>query len=119
MKRDIITISDNGAVNVPSNNIMMTDYEIAQLLGVTVPFVRGAIKRLLKTRHVADCGGGIVSGHSIIPEFYGLEVIITVAFQVVSYQSDIFRKWVMQKMMQSNSRSIFIGFNNAKDNIFC
>ena len=78
MKRNVITISEGGAVNVPTN-VKMTDFEIAQLLGVMVPTVRGAIKRLLNGRPLIDCSGGVVRGNRIVPEYFGLEVVITIA----------------------------------------
>ncbi|MFR9541742.1 MAG: hypothetical protein SNH27_06795 [Rikenellaceae bacterium] len=62
MKREIITISENGAVNVPKI-VQMSEFEIARLLGVMVPTVRGAIKRLLNGRQIVDCSGGIVRGN--------------------------------------------------------
>ena len=45
--RDIITIDDSGVVAVPSGNIMMKDYEIADMLGIIVPTVKGKIKPCL------------------------------------------------------------------------
>jgi len=102
--RDIIKIDDNGAVVVPSGKVMMTDYEIVNLLGVMVPTVKGKIKTLLKSRQFRDCGrGGVVcSNGSIIPDYFGLEMVIAVAFQVDSYRADIFRKWVMHRLLQRN-----------------
>ena len=44
MKRDMVTISDNGTVSVPTN-VQMRDFEIAELFGVMVPTVKGKIKR--------------------------------------------------------------------------
>jgi len=111
----IITINDNGTIGVPIN-VQMRDYEIANLLAVMVPTVRGAIKRLLKSRIKLDSSGDIVSGNSIIPEFFGLEVVVAVAFQVDSYRADIFRKCVMRKLTQPNSLPIYIGMNDMRVN---
>ena len=107
MKRGIITISEGGAVSVPTN-VMMRDFEIAQLFGVMIPTVRGAMKRLLKGRKGVDCSGGIVSGRSLVPEYYGLEVVIAIAFQVDSYEADIFRRWVMKRLTQADAPPIYI-----------
>ena len=117
MKNREITISDNGTVNVPTN-VKMKDFEIANLLGVMVPTVRGGIKRLMKSRMGLNCSGGIVSGNSIIPEYFGLEVVIAVAFQVDSYKANIFRKLIMSKLTQINVQPIYIGMNDVKSNIF-
>ncbi len=92
-----IEILDRGQVVVPAT-VAMTDYEIAQLLGVTLSFVRGAIKRLLKSRTGVECSGGVVLGRSLIPEYFGLEVVIAIAFQVDSYEANLFRKWMMTRV---------------------
>ena len=113
----IIKITDSGQVLIPAT-IEMRDFEIAELLGAMVPTVRGAIQRLLKSRMVIDCGGGIVSGSSIVPEYFGMEVVIAVAFQVESYQADTFRKWIMRKSTQVNAQPIYIGINDIRDNIY-
>ncbi len=115
MKRGIITISEGGAVSVPTN-VMMRDFEIARLLGVMIPTVRGAIKRLLKTRMGVECSGGIVSGRSLIPEYYSLEMIIAIAFQVDSYEADIFRRWVMRRLTQSDAPPIYISMEDMNRN---
>ncbi|MFI3249211.1 MAG: hypothetical protein R3Y39_08815 [Rikenellaceae bacterium] len=108
MEDRIIKISDNGVVDVPSH-VSMSDFEIAQLLGVMLPTVRGCIKRLLKSRMILDCSGGEVSGNRIIPTHFGLDVIIAIAFQVESYQANIFRKWVMTNITNiRTSPPIFI-----------
>ena len=119
MKRDMVTISDNGTVNVPAN-VQMRDFEIAELFGVMVPTVKGKIKTLLKNRHFNGCTYNVVSGSNLIPDYFDLEMVVAVAFSVDSYQADIFRKWVMRKMIQSNKPPIYIGVNElkAKDNFF-
>ncbi len=108
MIRAKITISDDGAVNVP-NDVQMTDFEIAQLLGIMIPTVRGAIKRLLNGRPLLDCSGGVVRGNRVVPEYFGLEVVIAIAMQVESYESDIFRRWLLRRLTQPvNQQPIYI-----------
>ncbi len=114
MKRNIITISEGGAVNVPSGKIMMTDFEIAQLLGVMVPTVKGKIKTLLKSRMVLDASGGEVYGNRIIPTHFGLEVVIAIAMQVESYEADIFRKWLLRKATRPMHVPIYVQCDNDK-----
>ncbi len=114
MKRNIITISECGVVNVPTN-VQMTDFEIAQLLGVMVPIVRGAIKRLLNGRPLIDCSGGVVRGNRVVPEYFGLEVVIAIAMQVESYEADIFRRWIISRMAQRSQVSIYIGSKTNSD----
>lgn len=119
MKRDMVIISDSGTVNVPTN-VQMRDFEIAELFGLMVPTVKGKIKTLLKNRHFDGCIYNVVSGNSLIPDYFNLEMVVAVAFSVDSCRAGIFRKCIMHKMMQSNLQPIYIGVNEikAKDN-FC
>ncbi|MFI3306900.1 MAG: hypothetical protein SNG27_09670 [Rikenellaceae bacterium] len=110
MKRGIITISDGGAVCVPAN-VQMSEFEIAQLLGIMVPTVRGVIKRLLNSRPLIGCSGGVVRGNRVVPEYFGLEVVIAIAMQVESYEADIFRRWLPRKVTRSNQPPIYIQIN--------
>ena len=107
----IITINDNGTISVPIN-VQMRDYEIANLLGVMTPAVRGAIKRLLKSRMGLDCNGGIVSGHSLIPEYFGLDVVIAIAFQVNSYQAEILRDYMLSRLTTRSRQPIYVQIGN-------
>ncbi|MFI3294287.1 MAG: hypothetical protein SNH01_08580 [Rikenellaceae bacterium] len=112
MKREIITISENGVVNVP-NNVQMSKFEIARLLGVIVPTVRGAIKRLLNGRPLINCSGGVVRGNRVVPEYFGLEVVIAIAMQVESYEADLLRKYIIRHIIRGcNVQPIYIALPN-------
>ena len=115
----MVTISDNGTVIVPTN-VQMRDFEIAELFGVMVPTVKGKIKTLLKNRHFNGCTYNVVSGSSLIPDYFDLEMVVAVAFSIDSHRADIFRKWIMRKITQSNTPPIYIGVNEikGKDNFF-
>lgn len=101
-----ITISDNGTVNAPTK-VQMRDVEIAELLGVIVPTVKGKIKQILKDG--VCCGdfstGGIVLGGEVIPEYYGLDMVVAVAFRVQSHEAKVFRRWVLRKMTVAQNPS--------------
>lgn len=118
-EKNIVTILDNSAVDVPTN-VQMRDFEIAELFGVMVSTVKGKIKTLLKNRHFNDCTYHVVSGSRLIPDYFDLEMVVAVAFSVDSYQADIFRKWIMHKIMQGNMPPIYIGISGMKgeDNFF-
>ncbi len=119
--REIITIDDCGVVAVQSGNIMMTAYEIADLLGVMVPTVKGRIKTLLKSRQFRDCGvGGVVcSNGSVTPDYHGLEMVIAVTCQVDSYRADIFRRWIMRRLLQRDTQPIYVSLKDMRGDIFC
>ena len=115
MKRDMVTISDNGTVNVPTN-VQMRDFEIAELFGVMIPTIRSNIRAILKTGvATADLtGGATLVGCNILPDYHGLDMVVAVAFRIQSYKAELFRQWIMRKMIQSSTPSIYIGINEIK-----
>ena len=117
MTNRIITISDSGVVTIPSK-VSMRDFEIAQLLGVMVPTVKAKIKSLLKSRMILDCIGGEISGNIIIPEYFGLEVVIAIAFQVDSYEANVFRLHILHKLTAPTTPPIYISCNDNKSTIY-
>ena len=115
MKRDMVIISDNGAVSVPTN-VQMRDFEIAELFGVMIPTIRSNIRVILKTGvATADLtNGATLVGCNILPDYHGLDMVVAVAFRIQSYKAELFRQWIIRKMMQSNTPSIYIGINEIK-----
>ena len=53
MERTIITISENGRVNIPSGNVWMSVMEFVELFGVIAPTLRAAIKAIYKSERFA------------------------------------------------------------------
>ena len=49
MERAIITISESGTVNIPSNSVWMSEMELVELFGVIAPTLRAAIKAIYKS----------------------------------------------------------------------
>ena len=49
MERAIITISENGRVNIPDSNVWMSEMELVELFGVLAPTLRAAIKAIYKS----------------------------------------------------------------------
>ncbi len=76
---------------------MYSVYAIAEELGLAVPAVHGAIKRLLKSRQTIDCDGGEVIGKHISPTLFGEEVLLALAFQFDTAESERIRKEIMVK----------------------
>ena len=106
-RKNIITIANNGEVSIPTT-VTMRDFEIAELLGVMLPTVKGKIKTLLKVRPTMCCSGGIVMGNSIIPEYFGLDMINAIAFQVDSYQAEILRDYILSRLTTPSRQPIYV-----------
>ncbi len=100
MKTAIITI-ENGMVSVPqSGDVRMTAFEIAALFEVYVQTVNGGIKAILKSGIVkADISCPVtVTGNTLLPDVYGLDMIVALSFRIESRNVDVFRKWLMRKI---------------------
>jgi hypothetical protein len=105
MNRKKIIISDEGIIAVPDSpeRVRMTIIEIAELLGIFYPTAKRHIRAIEKSG-IADGDYSmtcIAEGMGVHPEFYGLEMIATVAFRVKSWQANIFRRWLMERVVQS------------------
>ncbi|WP_165041377.1 virulence RhuM family protein [Dysgonomonas sp. ZJ709] len=109
MKREIITISDSGMVSVPQE-VSMNINEIANLLGVFYQTAKSAIRSIEKS---GVAGGdysmsGTVEGLKVYPDYYGLEMIIAVVFRVKSEKAEVFRNWVMKKVIRHDITEVFV-----------
>ena len=117
--RKLITISDNGIVNVPSS-VCMSIYDIAHLFGVMYPTVKGQIKTLLKSGRFEIFGGGeVLRNGKIFPDYFGLDMVLAIAFSVNSCKADVFRQYILSRASKSTSQNLFISLNNqSRDNIY-
>ncbi|MFR1814190.1 hypothetical protein [Dysgonomonas capnocytophagoides] len=98
-----VTITENGNVNIPSK-VKMTIPEVADLFGVFYQTTKREVRAIEKS---GIAGGDlssacIVEGNNIYSEYYGLDMIIALAFRVQSPNADIFRGWVINKVIRSN-----------------
>lgn len=98
MKNTKIKINDNGAVHVP-RNIRMGIAEIAELFEI---FYQSAKKNIRSIEELGICIGdqsmsGTVEGTKIVSDYYGLDMIIAIAFRVQSVKANIFRQWIIDK----------------------
>lgn len=107
MKRETIAISDEGFVLAPRDlgAARMSVGEIASLLGIYYPTAKRHI-RAIERAGIADGDYSmccVADGHGVHPEFYGLEMVVAVAFRVRSWQADSFRRWLMERATASGS----------------
>ena len=89
MERAIITISENGRVNIPSGNVWMSEMELVELFGVLAPTLRAAIKAIYKSEMLCPvstqrCDLATPKGWAT---YYNLEVIIALAFRWSTYKT--------------------------------
>ena len=92
MDRGVITISETGAVIIPTAPVWMTQFEIADLLGVLSCHIRKAIHSIYKNKELNECDTMkyVKQPDGISYDAYNLEMIIAIAFRICSKESILF-----------------------------
>ncbi len=100
MDRGIMTISETGAVTMPTVSVWMTQQEIAHLFGVFSCHVRKAIRSIYKNKELNkfDTMKYVKQSDGISYDVYNIEVIIAVAFRICSKESVLFRQFIISKI---------------------
>lgn len=106
MKREIITIGENGKVHIPTTPVWMSACEIASLFGVFSGKVNSHIKSIFKegllredeVMQTLSFKGGAV-------DLYDLEMITMLSFRFSSPQAKSFRKWIIRKLTEKKRTS--------------
>ena len=102
MERAIITISENGRVNIPDSNVWMSEMELMELFGVIAPTLRAAIKAIYKSEML--CPVSTQRCDLAMPKswatFYNLEVVIALAFRLSTYDASRIRQKVLESLTQ-------------------
>ena len=108
MERAIITIGESGKVNIPSDNVCMSEMELVELFGVIAPTLRTAIKAIYKsgtlcTVSTQRCDLATPASWAI---FYNLEVVIALAFRLNTYEASRIRQKVLESICQRKESGI-------------
>jgi hypothetical protein len=100
MNRGIITISDTGAIIIPTAPVWMTKFEIADLFGVFSCDIRKAIHSIYKNKELdeVETRKYIKQPDSISYDVYNIEMIIAIAFRVCSKESTLFRRFAITEI---------------------
>ena len=102
MERAIITISESGRVNIPSNDVWMSEMELVELFGMIAPTLRAAIRAIYKSETL--CPVTTQRCDLATPKcwatFYNLEVVIVLAFRLKTYEASKIRHKVLEALCQ-------------------
>ena len=117
MYRVIITISENGRVNIPDSNVWMSEMELVELFEVIAPTLRAAIKAIYKSGTL--CSVSTQRCDLATPKswatFYNLEVVIALAFRLNTYEASRIRQKVLESLCQreENGVNIFLSIGDV------
>ena len=111
MKRDIIII-EGKAVSITGNDVWMTATEIAGLFHAGVPAVNAAIRAVRKSDVLNDCEvcRYMQLENRLYADVYALEIIIPVAFRLNTYNTHLFRTWLVGKAITKDKRQAYVMF---------
>ena len=115
MERTIVTISESGRVNIPSINVWMSEMELVELFGVIAPTLRAAIRAIYKsgTLTLATTQRCDVATHKSWATFYNLEVVISLAFRLNTYEASRIRQKVLGGLCMRNK--MFIALKSERN----
>ena len=108
MERAIITISENGRVNISSGNVWMSEMELVELFRVIAPTLRAAMKAIYKngTLNPATTQLCDLATSKSWATFYNLEVVIALAFRLNTYEASRIRQKVLECLCQRKESGI-------------
>lgn len=119
MERVIITISENGRVNIPDSNVWMSEMELVELFEVLAPTLRAAIKAIYKSEML--CPAATQRCDTITPAswatFYNLEMVVALAFRLNTYEASRIRQKVLEGLCMRNKSEInlFIALKSERN----
>ncbi len=102
MERAIITISEGGSVNIPNENVWMSEMELVELFVVIAPTLRAAIKAIYKSGMLSPSSTQLckLATPKSLATFYNLEVVIALAFRLNTYEASRIRQKVLECLYQ-------------------
>ncbi len=109
MENRKIRISDNGTVTIPGETKMSIS-EIADLFDIYYQ----TTKKLIRDFEKSGVAGGdyssscTVEREKIYPDYYGLEMVIAVAFRVQSANAEVMRRWVCRRVLRTEIPKILM-----------
>ena len=113
MERGIITISENGAVTIPTVPVWMTQQEMSDAFNVFGCDIRRAIRAIYKNMELleSDTIRYVRQDNGISYDVYSLEMVIAVAFKLRTKESMAFMRFVMGRLNANGSKPINLFFS--------
>lgn len=114
MERGIITITENGAVTMPTAPVWMTQQEMSDAFNVFGCYIRKAIHAIYKKNGElleSETKRYVRKDGRICYDVYSLEMVIAVSFRLRSRESMVFRRFIMGRLTISDRQPINLFFS--------
>ena len=113
MERGIITISENGAVAMPTAPVWMTQQEMSDAFNVFGCYVRKVIAAIYKNKELSEeeTVRHVRQDGRISYDVFSLEMVITIAFRLRTKECMAFRRFVMGRLNANGSKPINLFFS--------
>ena len=113
MERGIITITENGAVAMPTAPVWMTQQEMSDAFNVFGCDIRKAIHSIYKNMELleSETKRYIKQDNGINYDVYSLEMVIAVSFKLRSRESVAFRRFIMGRLTMNNRQPVNLFFS--------
>ena len=110
MERAIITISENGHVNIPSSNVWMSEMDLVELFGVIAPTLRSVIKAIYKSGMLCPVSTQRcdLATPASWATFYNLEMVIALAFRLNTYEASRIIEKVLESLCQRKENGLYL-----------
>ena len=106
MERGIITITENGAVAMPTAPVWMTQQEMSDAFNVFGCHIRKAVHAIYKNGELleSETKRYIKQDNGINYDVYSLEMVIAVSFKLRGRESMAFRRFIMGRLTMPTIR---------------
>ena len=113
MERGIITITENGAVAMPTAPVWMTQQEMSDAFNVFGCHIRKAVHAIYKNGELleSETKRYVRQDNGINYDVYSLEMVIAVSFKLRSRESVAFRRFIMGRLTMNNRQPVNIFFS--------
>ena len=124
MERGIITITENGAVILPTAPVWMTQQEMCDAFNVFGCYIRKAIAAIYKNNELAEeeTVRHVRRDGRICYDVYSLEMVVAIAFRLRTKECMVFRRFIMDRLYTNNCKKpvhLFFSLSNAHPRCMC
>lgn len=124
MERGIITITENGAVTMPTAPVWMTQQEMSDAFNVFGCDIRKVVHAIYKNGELleSETKRYIRQDNGINYDVYSLEMIIAIAFKLRTKECIAFRRFIMDKLCsfnRGNSIHLFFSLSDTYPRCTC